>query len=397
MEVVGRIIKKHPVPNLAAEREEFRRIFEDMRRSAGDFIPTPTWLLCKPPDEIEVEDTSQLIDAADSDEVFNREFSALEQRMIGWVGFHASSINDASVAPNVADYAALLRDNDPLGLWRANVEDAGVAASMRVADLGSIMDLNLIHSQSFDPDRKVTKILEVGGGYGRLAEAALNVFGDSVRYVMVDSVPVSLYYAKKYMERACPHVRVGSYYDGDEFDMEKFGCYIIPSWYFQELNREEYDICINIESFQEMNQGHLDTYLRIFDEVSRDGAMMYISNAHDYIFKGEWRYPNHWGKLLCAKTPRAQSRDHRTEVFVKSLGDFSSWNATLDAVHAYQLWREDRPPATNGAMTIGDQIEAVAGKRARAALRGGASYLKPLLDRLVALRRGEKGGASARE
>lgn len=391
MEVVGRVIKKHPVPNLAADREEFRRIFEDMRRSGGTFTPTPTWLLCKPPEEIELEDTSQLIDAADSDEVFNREFSALEQRMIGWVGFHASSITDESVAPNVADYAALLSGNDPLGLWRANVDDDEIAASMRVADLGSIMDLNLIYSHSFDPSRKVTKILEVGGGYGRLAEAALNVFGDSVRYVLVDSVPVSLYYAKRYMERACPHVRVGSYYDGDEFDMDKFGCYIIPSWYFQELNREEYDVCVNIESFQEMNQGHLDTYLRIFDEVSRDGAMMYVSNAHDYIFSGEWRYPDHWQKLLCARTPRAQSRDHRTEVFTKSRGDFSSWNATLDAVHAYQLWKGDRPVASNG-VTIGDQIEAIAGSRARAALRGGASYIKPLLDRLAALRRKEKGG-----
>src|ERR1044072_7556331 len=112
------------------------------------------------------------------------------------------------------------------------------------------------------------------------------------------------------------------------------------------MKREEYDILRKIETLQEMNQGDLDTYLRIFDEVSRDGAMMYISNAHDYIFRGEWRYPSHWQKLLCAKTPRAQSRDHRTEVFVKSAGDFSAWNATLDAAHAYRLRREDQPPAT---------------------------------------------------
>jgi hypothetical protein len=392
MEVVGRVIKKNPVPNLVADRDEFRRIFEDMRRSAGDFIPTPTWLLCQHPEDIEIEDTSLLIDAANSDEVFGREFALLEQRMIGWVGFHALSIADESVAPNVTNYAALLRDNDPLGLWRANVEDAEIASSMRVADLGSIMDLNFIYAGSFDPARKLTKILEVGGGYGRLAEAALNVFGKSIRYVMVDSVPVSLYYAKKYMERACPHVRVGSYYDGDEFDLDKFECYIIPSWYFEKLNRDEYDVCVNIESFQEMNQWHVDSYLRIFDAASREGAMMYISNAHDYIFRGDWRYPERWQKLLCAKTPRAQSHDHRTEVFVKSMGDFSAWNAAVEAVHAYHLSREDRAPARNG-LTIGDQVEALAGKRARAA----ASYIKPLLERLVALKRKETGRVSPGE
>jgi hypothetical protein len=149
---------------------------------------------------------------------------------------------------------------------------------------------------------------------------------------------------------------------------------------------------VNIESFQEMNQWHVDSYLRIFDAASREGAMMYISNAHDYIFRGDWRYPEHWQKLLCAKTPRAQSRDHRTEVFVKSTGDFSAWNAPVEAVHAYHLSREDRASARNG-LTIGDQVEALAGKRARAA----ASYIKPLLERLVALKRKETGRVSPGE
>jgi hypothetical protein len=43
------------------------------------------------------------------------------------------------------------------------------------------MDLNLIYAYAASPDRRVTRILEVGGGYGRLAEAAFNVFGRSVQ------------------------------------------------------------------------------------------------------------------------------------------------------------------------------------------------------------------------
>lgn len=63
-----------------------------------------------------------------------------------------------------------------------------------------------------------------GGGYGRLAEAALNVSGDSIRYVLVDSVPVSLYYASEYLKMACPDIRLGSFYKDDRFHLDRFAC-----------------------------------------------------------------------------------------------------------------------------------------------------------------------------
>jgi hypothetical protein len=387
MQVIGQIIKKHRVPNLTADREEFRRIFKDMCQSAGSFTPIPAWLLCKLPDQIATEDLSEVIEIANSEEVFQNEFSALEQRVAGWVG-NAHKITDASVSNDVSNYAALLKRTDPLGLWQANVDDSRAADSMMVADLGSIMDLNFLYTFSFNADRKVTKILEVGGGYGRLAEAALNVFGKSIRYVLVDSVPVSLYYAKEYMERACPNIRVGSYYNGDAFDLNIFDCYIIPSWYFQEKSKEKYDICVNIESFQEMNQEHVDLYLNLFDRVSVDGATIYVSNAHDYLFQGKWQYPNHWQKVVCTNTPRSWTADHPTEIFIKNKGDFSSANAMLDDVYRYSLWgKESAPIGTGAAPTLGDQIEAVAGKRVRAALRSGASHFRSVLDTSAPLRR----------
>jgi L-rhamnose mutarotase len=384
MELVGQIIKRQSVSNLTADREEFRRIFNDMCQFGGSFIPTPAWLLCKLPDQIGNDDLSQVIDIAGSEEVFQNEFAALEQRVAGWVG-NAHKLTDEVVARDVSNYANLLKDSDPLGLWRANVDDMQVADSMMVADLGSIMDLNFLYSFSFNPDRKVTKILEVGGGYGRLAEAALNVFGKSIRYVLVDSVPVSLYYAKEYMERACPDIRVGSYYNGDAFDLNIFDCYIIPSWYFQKLNQEKYDMCVNIESFQEMNQEHVDSYLNLFDSVSVDDATIYISNAHDYLFQGNWHYPNHWRKLVCTNTPRSWTADHPTEIFEKSKGDFSSANARLDDVYNFWRLKESAPMSTGPS--LGDQIEAVAGKRVRAALRSGASHFRSVLDTSGALRR----------
>lgn len=379
MQLVGRVIKKHSVANITAQREEFRRMFEDMRQYAGPFMPAPTWLVCQHPENIKTNDLAQIVSSAGSDEVFEKEFSDLEKRMEGWVGIYRHAITETTMAGPVADFAKLLQD-DPLKLWQANVNDPVIAREMKVADLGSIMDLNFVYSFSSNANQEVTRILEIGGGYGRLAEAAFNVFGKSIRYVLMDSVPASLYYAKEYMKRACPDIRVGCYYDGDEFDLDKFECYIVPSWYFEQLNRVKYDVCINIESFQEMNQAHLDTYLALFDRVSVDLAMIYISNAHDYIFRGNWNYPVQWQKLLCARTPRAQSLDHRTEIFVKGDTDFSCRNALVENVHTYLLSKMQQTTPLQGT-TLGDQIEHVAGKRVRGILRSLASQLNRWLSR----------------
>jgi hypothetical protein len=191
------------------------------------------------------------------------------------------------------------------------------------------------------------------------------------------------------MEQACPEIRVGSYYDGDAFDMNNFECYIIPSWYFEELNREQYDICINIESFQEMNQVHVDTYLNLFDRVSVDGATIYVSNAHDYIFRGDWNYPANWQKLLCANTPRSWSPDHPTEIFVKGKSNFSVRDAVVDDIHSYLVWKKS-PVSLPIGMTVGDHIERLAGKRVRAVMRSGLSHLNHVLERLVVLRHRER-------
>jgi len=296
-------------------------------------------------------------------------------------------VTDKTIDQTVSRYATLLSKTDQLGLWQANMEDPKVAASMMLADLGSIMDLNFLHTYGVDEAKDVTRILEIGGGYGRLAEAAFNVFGKSIRYVLVDSVPASLYYARKYMEQACPDIRVGSYYDGDEFDLNKFECYVIPSWYFEKMNREQYDICINIESFQEMNQQHVDTYLGLFDRLSVDGATIYVSNAHDYIFQGDWNYPANWQKLVCTNTPRSWSPNHPTEIFVKRKGSFASQNAAMDGVHAYQV--STNAGASLPAITLGDQIERLVGKRVRGAMRGGLSMINRGLGQLVERRRRE--------
>ena len=66
-------------------------------------------------------------------------------------------------------------------VWVHNIENSSIATTL-MADLGSMLELNLLYT--FAPDRSPTRVLEVGGGYGRTAEATLNVFARSVKWVM---------------------------------------------------------------------------------------------------------------------------------------------------------------------------------------------------------------------
>ena len=141
-----------------------------------------------------------------------------------------------------------------------------------VADLGSIVDVNLINIYL----RKETdsiNIIEVGGGYGRLAEVFFNVAAsekstiNKVKYVLVDAVPATLMYAYKYLVKALPNIKIGFYYNGDDFNLDKFDCYIAPSWYIEKINNSSYDLAINVQSMQEMEQFHVDFYLKFFDKI----------------------------------------------------------------------------------------------------------------------------------
>lgn len=299
-------IKLHQVPELVAHQHEYWRLFDDMVFHAGPLAPSPNWLM--------LDDVSRSPESYDAEKA--REFSvsqaafekvsSFKNLMFAWVGqSHVSPLKE------IAAYSRFLESRDVLGLW-----DGNIGTQLRRQDFGTLMDLNLIYEFSTSLRDRPTRILEVGGGYGRLAEAAFNVFGKSIQYVMVDAVPASLYYSKKYLTHACPDARVGSYYDAD-FSFGDCDIAIVPAWHFEKLNMLRYDACVNIESFQEMTQFHVDYYLNLFDRVAVDRATIYVSNAHDYFFRGTFNYPSSWRNVFAGNTPRSWTPDHPTEIFLK--------------------------------------------------------------------------------
>ena len=308
----------------------FRAAVEDLAASAGPLAPTADWL----PFRSAVTQDAPLgpqIESALSREKFEGRYSSLDLMTYAFIG---SRQQRPVGEPPTDRYEKLMSAWDPLGLWRHNVANSEIAVSLKVGDLGSIFDLTLMHEMSEPYRRPVTRILEVGGGYGRLAECAINIFGDSVRYVLIDSVPGSLCYAAEYLRKACPDAKIGAFLDGDPFDLAAYQCYVIPTWHFHRINTYKYNLFVSINSMQEMSQTHVDWYLKLFDHIADFEALLYLNNAHDYAFRGTWNFPARWQKLLSASTPRSWSDDHPAEVFVtRDSADHSRANAALDALY----------------------------------------------------------------
>jgi putative sugar O-methyltransferase len=334
-------IKKRLVPELEADHKDYLRLVEDMVHNGGGLISDPNWL--RGDDRSEAPNTydkKKAFEFAISQEGYQEKFSKMKALMKAWIGGTERPSRAA-----ISKYRRFLERSDPLGLWQPNVEKSEDGIPLLQADLGSIMDLNLLYAFAASSARRVTRVLEVGGGYGRLAEAAFNIFGHSLKYVLVDAVPASLYYSRKYLSLACPDARIRSFYDegGEDFDLENLDIAIIPSWHFERLNRSSYDICVNIESMQEMNQGHVDYYLGLFQSVAADGATIYLSNAHDYYFRGVFNIPKNWQRLFAGNTPRSWTPDHPTEIFRKTSGDYSIQNSAVDSAYNYGLWLQKDP------------------------------------------------------
>ena len=336
--------------SLEGDKELFDLIVADQERYAGNLRPEKNW-------DLEVggqngeryfhsQKSGETIDFGTySDEKYHKNFSSLQKMMDPFVGITGLQNINKDV---VQEYYAYLKGIDHLGIlsnyFEVNGEMKDQANGLMITDLGSIIDINII-SSFLDPVAEKYNILEVGGGYGRLAEVFFNVYGKgNIKYVLLDAVPASLMYSYLYLSKNFPDLRIGFYYHEDPFDMDLFDCYIMPSWHFDiSICGGVFDCCVNIQSMQEMNQNHIDYYLSLFNNVLADGSgIAYISNEKDYIFQGEWNYPGNWKLLLKTRTPRSWTRNSPTEVFVKSTGTFEQENRLADFMYSLQLKEFDR-------------------------------------------------------
>lgn len=317
--------------NIAGDFQLFNRIVNDMRLNGGDLLPIGVW------SEYSVNlsldsDVQQNIQQDELYTTFSTRFSTLSQMLDPWVGqVGMQKVN----IEQVKAYRVLLEKIDLCELTGDDLFTTAVKQNMLNTDLGSIMDVNLIANLiPFLPGEKYS-ILEIGGGYGRLAEALTNGVDNSLHYVLVDAVPGSLLYAKHYLEKAFPNKHIGFYLD-DLYD-DTYDFYILPPWHLNLISNTAFDLCINVESMQEMEQQHVDYYIALFDKLIKDSGHIYISNSRAYHFKGTWRFPDNWEMIMCHNTPRSWTNDHPTLMFKKTKENYRKRNYIIDGLYAQQV------------------------------------------------------------
>lgn len=309
--MTSRRVVDRRIPNpfaIPADEAMLDRILADAEENGGDLVPNPHWTLSR-------------------EQV--RSLGAMLDPLIGPIGMQPVDANA------VACYEPFLRGIDHLDLCAPDLLAQGRSRGWLKSDLGTLMDLNLTTAYLPNPAPSRLNVIEVGGGYGRLAEAFMCLRPETVHYLLVDAVPGSLMYAYLYLRRMFPRRRIGSFYAGDAYDPE-FDCYVMPAWHSPKLGDSQFDMAINVESMQEMDRHHIDYYLGLFDRVTVPSATIYISNARDYVYQGDWPFPDRWEVLFLHNTPRSWSRVHPTIAMRKGTADFSLERKAHEAAFALE-------------------------------------------------------------
>lgn len=255
--------------------------------------------------------------------------------LIGPIGLQPPSIR------RWKEFISFLAPIDTIGLLKALRNDSSYRSQVRLTDLGTIMDLSFIaYSLQLSSLQKKIRVLEVGGGYGRLAEGLFSAFPNSIeQYVLVDGVPGSLAAAYEYLSRI-PLLsgRVELVTEGEVPSSALVA--IVPDWNEFALSRLfSQDLFVNIESFQEMATPTIHRYLEFADRLLAPGGVAYLSNSRAYRNQDIWHFPESWKLQFSGETPRSWSIQHPTQIW--QLPPVSSQSTFADLRRSVEVpWRQ---------------------------------------------------------
>lgn len=324
--------------SIALDRELLKKIVEDMRNNAGFLSPLNHWHLVEKNENTNALEVPESSVADLYDQSMNAQYSSAEKMLDAWIG--CTGMNSLS-REELEQENDFIKNIDILEISKYMREQGFENFDYKIRDKDTVADINMIYaSLEQTPDTGGSKlVLELGGGYGRIAESMMNV-AEGIKYVMIDAVPGSLLYAYKYLKKMLPDKKIGFYYVDENFDLDQYDVYILPSWHFESKNIYKYDCCINIASMEEMGQEHVDYYLDLFDRVLVENGIAYIQNAHDYVFKGEWKFKNNWERVLMYNSPASWTEYFPTEIFRKGNKDYTGWNRCILAGYEYALYEK---------------------------------------------------------
>jgi putative sugar O-methyltransferase len=126
-------------------------------------------------------------------------------------------------------------------------------------------------------------VLEIGGGYGGLARMCLTL-NPATAYVIMD-IEETLFYQAVYLTNTFGSDRVVLCGSGDApISALKAGhIYLVPQSDFKKVLGCQFDLAINQQSMQEMNQAQVDNYCDLLSKVARKFYSCNISQHPDGV------------------------------------------------------------------------------------------------------------------
>ena len=223
-------------------------------------------------------------------------------------------------------YSRFLQPIDVLGLLERDLVHVIQRDDLTAADLGSMMDVNLLRIAAGDLQTESTiRILDIGGGYGRLADAVLRTWDVPAHVTMADEIPISLTWAHSYLTARLEHRSISISLDG--IVDESSDVAIVPGWHRTRLPDQSFDLAVNIESFQEMPDSEIASWIQTVDRCLCPGGFILISNSRAYVNRSPWPIPESWNLVVSTETPRSWTPDHPTALYRK--GPDPIWGSEL--------------------------------------------------------------------
>lgn len=184
-------------------------------------------------------------------------------------------------------YLAELRESDELNLLRKYPR----YRSRQFLD--AVSEINLLFKHCGLRDGCV--VLDLGGGYGRLAEFLLPEF--KVSYVVVEALALSLLIAPQYISHVLD-IPVNHYWGQRDAEF-KSACSVWPSWRIMDVLPRA-DIIVNIHAMQEMGDTKCSFYFDLLERHKRESAFVFLKNR-DGMITTNWRFPSSWRLVHEAK------------------------------------------------------------------------------------------------
>jgi hypothetical protein len=180
-------------------------------------------------------------------------------------------------------YLPFVREFDHLGL----IEKYPEYKSRQFLD--SVLEINLL--AQYCELKNGTVVLDLGGGYGRLAEFMLCEF--EIRFILVEGVAISFFIAENYIPSIL-NVDLNSYWGRrDTTFSSEFSVW--PAWKIEDALSHA-DIVINVHSLQEMGDKQCSHYLDVIDKHRKKNSFVFLRNRNG-VATQQWTFPETWELL----------------------------------------------------------------------------------------------------